>query len=158
MTGRLAGIARHGRPRGPIETLEVVDVTVESGLAGDFRGAIKPGGRGKRQVSMIEAGDWALAMGELGHELPWWVRRANLLIDGLDLPQTPGARVRIGADVMIEITTECDPCSRMEEIAPGLKAALTPDWRGGALGRVLSGGRIALGDAVVVDSLTVGLE
>jgi len=152
MTGTLTGIARHGRPRGPIETLDAVDVTVEAGLAGDFRGAVKPGGRGKRQVSMIEAGDWAAAMAELGHDLPWWERRANLLVDGLDLPQTPGARVRIGGDVVIEITTECDPCSRMEEILPGLKAALTPDWRGGALGRVLSGGQIAIGDAVVVET------
>jgi len=151
MTGMLTGIARHGRPRGPIEILDAVDVTVESGLAGDFRGAVKPGGKGKRQVSLIEAGDWAAAMAELGHDLPWWVRRANLLVDGLDLPQTPGARVRIGGQVVIEITTECDPCSRMEEILPGLKAALTPDWRGGALGRVLSGGRIAIGDAVVVE-------
>jgi len=151
MTGTLVGIARHGRPRGPIEILDAVDVTVESGLAGDFRGAVKPGGKGKRQVSLIEAGDWAAAMAELGHDLPWWVRRANLLVDGLDLPQTPGARVRIGGQVVIEITTECDPCSRMEEILPGLKAALTPDWRGGALGRVLSGGRIAIGDAVVVE-------
>ncbi len=151
MTGVLTGIARHGRPRGPIETLEAIDVTVEAGLVGDFRGAVKPGGKGKRQVSLIEAGDWAAAMAELGHDLHWWARRANLLIEGLDLPQTPGARVRIGAHVVIEITTECDPCSRMEEIAPGLKAALTPDWRGGALGRVLSGGRIAIGDAVVVE-------
>ena len=152
MTGTLAGIARHARPRGPIETIDHVEVTVEAGLSGDFRGAVKPGGKGKRQVSLIEAGDWAAAMAELGHDLPWWERRANLLIEGLDLPQTPGARVRIGGQVVIEITTECDPCSRMEEIAPGLKAALTPDWRGGALGRVLSGGRIAIGDAVVVES------
>ncbi len=152
MTGTLTGIARHARPRGPIETLDAVEVTVEAGLAGDFRGAVKPGGKGKRQVSLIEARDWAAAMAELGHDLPWWERRANLLVDGLDLPKTPGARVRIGGDVVIEITTECDPCSRMEEILPGLKAALTPDWRGGALGRVLSGGRIAIGDAVVVET------
>lgn len=151
MTGILSGIARHARPRGPIETLDVVEVTIEAGLSGDFRGAVKPGGRARRQVSMIEAADWASAMAELGHDLPWWVRRANLLVEGLDLPQTPGARVRIGADVVVEITTECDPCSRMEEIAPGLKAALTPDWRGGALGRVLSGGRIQVGDAVVIE-------
>ena len=151
MTGRLAGIARHVRSRGPIETLDHVDVTVGGGLAGDFRGAIKPGGRGRRQVSLIESGDWAAAMAELGHDLPWWVRRANLLVEGLDLPQIPGARVRIGTDVVIKITTECNPCSRMEEITEGLKAALTPDWRGGALGRVLNGGRIAIGDAVVVE-------
>lgn len=148
VAGRLAGIARHDRPRGPIETLDRVEVSVESGLAGDFRGAVKPGGRGRRQVSMIEAGDWATAMAAVGHSLEWWHRRANLLVEGLDLPQTPGVLVGIGADVVIEITQECDPCSRMEQVAEGLKAALTPDWRGGALGRVKAGGTIAVGDPI----------
>ena len=52
--GVLAGIARHGRPRGPIEVLESARVTVEAGLAGDFRGAVKPGRKAKRQVSLID--------------------------------------------------------------------------------------------------------
>src|SRR6478752_9135143 len=64
--GVLAGIARHGRPRGPIELLESVRVTVEAGLAGDFRGAVKPGARARRQVSLIERIDWEAAMADLG--------------------------------------------------------------------------------------------
>ena len=55
--GVLTGIARHGRPRGPIEVLESVHVSVEAGLAGDFRGAVKPGRSAKRQVSLIERSD-----------------------------------------------------------------------------------------------------
>ena len=39
----------------------------------------------------------------------------------------------------------------MEEIAAGLKAALTPDWRGGALARVLRGGDIAVGDEIRIE-------
>ncbi len=148
-TGRLGGIARHARSRGPIEVIDHVSVSVEAGLAGDFRGAVKPGGRGRRQVSLIEAKDWDWAMAALGHSLPWWHRRANLLVEGLDLPQVPGARLRIG-DVVLEITQECDPCSRMEEVAEGLKAALTPDWRGGALAKVIAGGDIAVGDRIEI--------
>ncbi|WP_182466877.1 MOSC domain-containing protein [Sphingomonas gilva] len=151
MTGRLAGIARHARSRGPIEVIDHVSVSLKGGLAGDFRGAVRPGGKGKRQVSLIEAGDWAAAMAELGADLHWSVRRANLLVEGLDLPQTAGAVLAIGRDVRLEITVECDPCSRMEEIAPGLKAVLTPDWRGGALARVLSGGDIAVGDEIRIE-------
>ena len=149
-TGTLAGIARHGRPRGLIEELETVNITVESGLDGDFRGAVKPGGKGRRQVSLIEAGDWAAAMADLDARIRWSQRRANLLVDGFDLPQQEGARVRIGP-VLLEITQRCDPCSRMEEIAAGLKAALTPDWRCGALAKVIEGGTITIGDMIALE-------
>ncbi len=147
--GILKGIARHAFSRGPIELVQTVRVTVETGLDGDFRGALKPG-RNKRQVSLMEVGDWAQAMTLIGHELPWWERRANLLVEGFDLPQTPGSRIRVGA-VLLEITKECDPCSRMETIAEGLRAALTPDWRGGALAQVVEGGTIAIGDTIELE-------
>src|SRR4051812_15250944 len=149
--GVLVGIARHAFPRAPMEVIEHVHVSVESGLAGDFRGAVKPGREAKRQVSLIERADWDAAMAELGVDHHWSVRRANLLVEGIDLPQREGAIVRIGAEVVLEIRVECDPCSRMEEIEPGLKAALTPDWRGGALARVISGGDIRIGDEIRVE-------
>ncbi|MEO8373851.1 MAG: MOSC domain-containing protein [Sphingomonas bacterium] len=150
-TGRLGGIARHAFPRAPMEVLDYVHLSIESGLAGDFRGAVKPGREPKRQVSLIERADWDAAMAELGVDHHWSVRRANLLVEGLDLPQHAGAIVRIGDEVVLEIMIECDPCSRMEEIEPGLKAALTPDWRGGALARVISGGDIKIGDSIRVE-------
>src|SRR5258706_14950184 len=71
VTGKLAGIARHACKRGPMEELETVCITVESGLDGDFRGVVKPGGTGRRQVSLIEAGDWAAAMADLGAQIRW---------------------------------------------------------------------------------------
>jgi MOSC domain-containing protein YiiM len=153
-TGRLDGIARHGRPRGPIETVDHVAVNTAEGIHGDFRGAVVPGKSGRRQVSLIEADGWAAALADLGmgaDALPWHVRRANLLVSGLRLPRTAGAVIAIGECLRIEVTCECDPCSRMEEIAPGLKAALTPDWRGGVLGRVLRDGNIAIGDEVRIE-------
>jgi len=153
--GRLGGIARHGRPRGPIETLDHVSVTTAGGLQGDFRGAMKPGGKGRRQVSLIEAECWDLAMAELKLHpedvLPWHARRANLLMEGLRLPRASGTIVAIGATLRIEISQECDPCSRMEELIPGLKAALLPDWRGGFLGKVLTDGEIAVGDEIRIE-------
>lgn len=154
-TGRLVGIARHGRPRGPIETVGRISVTRAEGLHGDFRGAIRPGKSGRRQVSLIEAESWNAAMTDMGigpgTAPPWHVRRANLLIEGLRLPREAGKVVAIGRSLRIQVTCECDPCSRMEEILPGLKAALMPDWRGGALGRVLDDGEIAIGDEVRIE-------
>lgn len=153
--GRLAGIARHDRPRGPIETVGRVAVTRAEGIHGDFRGAVRPGKSGKRQVTLIEAESWAAAMADLGladgDAPPWHARRVNLLVEDLRLPREKGAVIAIGASVRIEVTGECDPCSRMEEVAPGLKAALMPDWRGGVLGRVLDEGEIALGDEIRIE-------
>jgi MOSC domain-containing protein YiiM len=52
---------------------------------------------------------------------------------------------------VLEVTRHTDPCERMEALAPGLFAALTPDWRGGACTRVLMGGRIAVGDEIRIE-------
>ena len=134
-----------------MEVIGRVRVTRELGLAGDFRGAIRPGKSGRRQVSLLEAESWAVALAELGADVPWQERRANLLIEGLRLPREPGRIIAIGPDLRIETTCECDPCSRMEEIVPGLKAALLPDWRGGVLGRVIADGDIAIGDEVRIE-------
>ena len=135
-----------------MEPLDHVSVSVEGGVHGDFRGVVKPGGRGRRQVTLIEANDWAAAMAETGHSIPWFERRANLLVEGLDLPQQAGVNLRIGADVLLEITRETDPCERMEALAPGLRAALLIDWRGGACSRVLAGGIIRIGDTIRIEA------
>jgi MOSC domain-containing protein YiiM len=154
--GRLGGIARHDRPLGPMETLGHVSVTMAEGVHGDIRGAIastKPTRR--RQVSLIEAESWAAALDDLGlaeHErLPWHARRANLLVEGLRLPREPGKVIAIGASLRIETTVETEPCERMDALRPGLKAALSPDWRGGVCGRVLTDGDIAVGDEVRIE-------
>ena len=149
--GVLVGIARHAFPKAPMETVERVGVTVETGIDGDFRGKVKPGGRGRRQVTLMERGDWDAAMAQLDSDVPWSERRVNLLVDGLDLPQQENTRLRIGLDVLLNITCECDPCSRMEAIVPGLKDALTPDRRGGVCARVLAGGTISVGDEIRIE-------
>lgn len=149
-TGILLGIARHARSKAPMEVLDAADVTLEGGVAGDFRGGMR-GRPYKRQVTLIERIDWSAATAAIGRTIDWQERRANLMVDGVDLPQVPGARIRIGRDVVLEITGEDDPCARMEAIAPGLEAALTPDWRGGACAKVIQGGRIAVGDEIRIE-------
>ncbi|GGN44601.1 molybdenum cofactor biosysynthesis protein [Novosphingobium indicum] len=140
-----------------MEELQSVAVTAAAGVQGDFRGVVRQGAvkPPRRQVSIIEAESWEAATqetgGSQGDALPWHSRRANLCVSGLRLPREPGAIVAIGATCRIEITMECDPCSRMDEIRPGLTAALTPDWRGGVLGRVVQDGEIAVGDEVRIE-------
>ena len=150
MTGRLAGIARHGRSRGPVQVLDEAAVSMTGGIAGDFRGAIKPGGRGKRQVTIMTRAAWNAATAELATDLHWSLRRVNLLVEDIELPRCSGWRLHVG-EVVFDVTGECDPCERMEEVAPGLRAALTPDWRGGWLARVAAAGKISVGDAVHIE-------
>ena len=123
-------------------------VTRQKGLVGDFRGAVQPGKKPLRQVSLIAAEVWAEAMALLGANIPWFERRANLLTQAVDLPRRAGVVIAIGRDLRIETTGECDPCHRMDAIFPGLQAALAPMWRGGVLGRVISDGAIAVGDEI----------
>jgi MOSC domain-containing protein YiiM len=72
--------------------------------------------------------------------------RENFTIEGADVHDWPvGQRVKVGS-ALFEITMVCDPCSRMEEIRPGLQAEL--DGRRGMLARVVDSGEVAAGDEV----------
>jgi MOSC domain-containing protein YiiM len=72
--------------------------------------------------------------------------RENFTIEGADVHDWPvGQRVKVGS-ALFEITMVCDPCSRMEEIRPGLQAEL--DGRRGMLARVVESGEVAAGDVV----------
>ena len=75
------------------------------------------------------------------------LRRANLLVAGVDLAGTIGRVLRIG-DLRLEITGETKPCHQMDDAVDGLRAALEPDWRGGAHGVVLSDATVRMGDPV----------
>ena len=55
--------------------------------------------------------------------------------------------MRIGG-ALLEITGEYAPSDGMDEVAEGLKAALSSEGRGGRTMRVIEGGHVALGDSV----------
>ena len=142
--GVLAGIARREKKLSPMETLQSAEVSAETGVAKDSRG--KPG---NRQVTLLSAHDWQAACDEVGQEVVWTTRRANLFIENFDLPKEAGRLIAIG-DVRLRTTVEIGPCSRMDDQCPGLKNALLPDWRGGVGCEVLQGGTIKIGDTVSV--------
>ena len=144
MTGKLICIAKVAELRAPLQKMESSNITVEAGIDGDARGR-----KLNRQVTVLFRESWEDACRELDVELPWTTRRANLLVAGVDAPQSVGGKIRIG-DVTLEIMQETEPCMLMEQAHTGLKAALTPKWRGGVCCKVLSGGRIAVGDAVSI--------
>ena len=137
--GKLLGIAVRSASRAPMREVQEASVSLDEGVGGDFRG--RPG---PRQVTVLSSEAWADACRDLGSDLHWTTRRANLLVEGLDLARTQGGRLQIG-ELILEITGETDPCARMDEQVPGLRQALESDWRGGITCRVLTPGPITPG-------------
>ena len=140
--GRLLDIATRPRTRAPMELHQSRALSPEAGVDGDLRG--RPG---RRQVTVVSRESWEAACAVLGRKLPWTARRANLLVEGVELEGTPGRRLRVG-EAWLEVTGETEPCARMDEAAGGLRAALEPSWRGGITCRVLFGATIFAGDPV----------
>lgn len=132
--------------RAPMRAVEEATLDPASGLVGDRYA----GSSGLRQVTLIQAehlgaiGAW-LGRGPVAPEL----LRRNLVVAGINLLALTGRLVRVG-EALLEVTGPCHPCSRMEEIlGPGGYNAVR--GHGGLTARVLQGGRVRPGDAVIRD-------
>ena len=142
----IKAIAIKNRPRVGMQAVDSAQITVAYGILVDFRGA-----QHGRQVTIMSESAWQKACRDLDTELPWTVRRANILVDDIEFGTAwIGKNLRIG-EVELVVTGETDPCSRMDEQQPGLTAALTPEWRGGISCDVVKPGDIKIGDQVEFD-------
>jgi MOSC domain-containing protein YiiM len=75
--------------------------------------------------------------------------KENVTLAGVNVNELPyGTRLALG-EVVLELTKECAPCSRMEEIRTGLQQRLV--GRRGALARVVTPGTVRVGDQVRLD-------
>jgi len=143
---RLKAIAIKKLPRADMEVIDDAQITVANGIVGDFRGSQRG-----RQVTIMSESAWQRTCREIESELPWTVRRANLLVDDIEFDASwIGKTLHIG-EVELVVTGETDPCSRMDAQQPGLTAALTPEWRGGICCDVAKPGDIKIGDQVEFD-------
>lgn len=127
--------------RGPMDAVARVTARPGRGLEGNA----DQGGR--RQVTLIARGRWDRVNETLADDVDPALRRANVLLAGIDLEATRGRVLRVGA-CRLRIRGETRPCERMDEGYPGLRAALDAHWGGGAYAEVLGGGVIAVGDPV----------
>ncbi len=124
--------------RQPMRELKKVKALADRGLEGCSHQ--RPGGR--RQVLLMDAEtleEFGLAPG---------VVKENLTTKGLAIRDLcPGERLRVG-EAVLEVTLECQPCDRMEEIRSGLREALR--GKRGMLCRVVESGMIRRGDRIEV--------
>lgn len=124
---------------GPMDARTHVRVQANRGIVGNANQG------GRRQVTLIDADRWASHMEALGADADPSVRRANVLLRGIDLTATRGSVLRVGA-VRLHIAGETKPCYQMDEAVPGLQAVMRPHWGGGAFAIVLDDGEITVGD------------
>ena len=137
MHASIVAIHRCRGHRLPMEPLDRAELAV-GGIPGDSHFA--PGS--VRQLLLMDAE--ALAALDLR---PGAVRE-NVTVTGVSLMRlAPGTRLELGA-AEVEITKACEPCSRMDELRPGLQAELV--GRRGMLARVVSPGPVRSGDPVRV--------
>lgn len=137
----LLGIWVKRAHRGPMDATTSALLVTGRGLRGDATQG------GRRQVTIMALDRWAALTAHLPGPPDPAIRRANLLVGGVDLTNSRGRVLRIG-DARVRIYGETRPCRQMDEACPGLQAALDPAWGGGAFGEVLEGGAIGVGAPV----------
>ena len=127
----------------PSQSTDRVEIDTGKGIVGDrYHGARH------RQVS-VQSLD-GLREGGLARGAPIdpELTRRNITISAGEVPREPGELIRI-ADVVLEVVRVAAPCKLLDDwIGPGAQAALRR--RAGSVCRVLVGGSVSLGDAVLL--------
>jgi MOSC domain-containing protein YiiM len=142
-----------------MKPLDQVQALVGTGLAGDryatghgFYSA-RPTDPGAREVTLIEVETLEWLAAERGIGLAAGEHRRNLTTRGIRLAELLGHRFRVG-DVLLEGVKDCPPCVHLEGLVG--QAVVEPLLeRGGLRARILEGGTLHVGDAIVAAKVEV---
>ncbi len=149
MTGRIIALASRPGKDEPMETLDHLTLDGSQGVVEDYTKSKK------RQITILSIEAWNATMAELGGDHPWHTRRANVCVESMDLGELLGQEIQIG-ECRVQIHGETMPCQLMDQLVPGLRAALEPDCRGGVYGSVVRPGVIRPGDTISRASTSTG--
>lgn len=142
--GTLQWIGLRPGKKEPLQSVPSAEVNTQNGLTGDrYKSA------GKRMITLIQE-EHLLAVGSIlgkAEAVDPLLTRRNLVVKGINLLALKGAKFQIGSEVILEYTSPCHPCTRMEEnFGPGGLNAMR--GHGGICVRVLEGGTIHIGDEI----------
>jgi hypothetical protein len=145
MSGSIISMRLCVGSRDPMKEVNDANFITGQGMEGD-RHLRSDGRRSNRQVLIMDSE--TLSQFDL---LPGQVRE-NVTVAGLDFSSiSAGDKVSLGGDVILEITGDCEPCARMDELRPGLKDEI--DGKRGLLAFVEKGGVVSVGAEVGVNAL-----
>ena len=128
----------HGGPMDPVQSAEL---RRGAGIVGNANQG------GWRQITIMATREWDQVVEALATPVDPSIRRANLLISGIELAQTRDKIIRVGT-CRLRVRGETRPCNLMDKAKPGLREVLASQWRGGVFAEVLDGGAIQTGDSV----------
>lgn len=153
MTGRVVSLQIAAGAGAPMRIVRDVRAHAGQGLAGDrYRDGTghysdRPAPDGARQLTLIQAEVIEAVAIEIGAELDTAETRRNVTTRGVDLNALVGRRFTVG-EVVCEGVRLCEPCVYLEGLL-GKRVNRPLVHRGGLRARIVHGGVIRTGDAVV---------
>jgi MOSC domain-containing protein YiiM len=135
--GRIEAITLVTDASGAIEAVDAVEAGAGIGLEGDYHG----------DITLIEAESLEGLANETGIRLGPHDSRRNVLTRGIDLNALVGERFRVGAVEAVGVEL-AEPCTKLQRLTSKRGVLRGLVHRGGLRADVVSGGRIAVGDAV----------